>query len=157
VGTSSITADRSLHLVDLENLVGDPFAPGPVALETFERYLAVAGWVRGDHLIVASNPAMMGKVVFDLPVACNMHAACGRDGADLKLLSLAPAALVARRYARLVVGSGDGIFAQRAQAVLELGASVLVVARADGCSGRLRRFEHRLLDAPVAVEHVLAA
>ncbi len=150
MSTSSLPSNRTLHLVDLENLVGDPFAPADVVLSTFDRYLDIAEWQPGDHLIVASNPGLMRKVVFDFPVPCSKHNACGRDGADRQLLSLAPAHHVARRYARLVVGSGDGIFAARAQSARDLGARVLVVARADGCSYRLRRFEHRLLDPSVS-------
>ena len=40
-----------------------------------------------------------------------MHAVHGRDGADTMLLAQMPPELVAKRFARLVVGSGDGIFA----------------------------------------------
>jgi hypothetical protein len=56
------------------------------------------------------------------------------------LLSLAPIELAAKRYARLVIGSGDGIFAARAAAVRERGVAVDVVARAAGCSRRLHQF-----------------
>jgi hypothetical protein len=139
--TSSITSRRSLHLVDLENLVGDPFAPCALTLAAFDDYLALAGWEPGDHVIVASNRHLMGKVAFDLPVPCNTHAVSGRDAADLMLLSLAPPELVARRYGRLVVGSGDWIFAARAERARELGVHVQVVARADGCSRQLHQFD----------------
>ncbi len=105
---------RSLHLVDLENLVGNPRATGPVVRHTFDRYLALADWQCGDHVIVASNPWLIREMCFDLPVPCNVHAAHGEDGADLMLLSHAPPELIVKRYGRLVVGSGDGIFAARA-------------------------------------------
>ena len=62
------------------------------------RYLAVAGWRPGDHVIVASNPGLIRKLVFDLPVPCNVHAGRGRDGADIMLLSPRRRELVARRY-----------------------------------------------------------
>ena len=130
MGTSSVFSSRSLHLVDLENLVGDPFAPARLVHDTLARYLTAAAWVAGDQVIVASNSTLIRKVAFDMPVPCNMHAAHGRDGADEMLLSLASAELVANRYARLVIGSGDHIFSSRAQAARDLGAQVLVVARA---------------------------
>jgi len=41
--TSSITSHRSLHLVDLENLVGDPRIDAAPALDTFDAYLEPAG------------------------------------------------------------------------------------------------------------------
>ena len=146
--TSSTPSQRSLHLLDLENLVGDPHADEPLVRDTLTRYLRAACWRPGDHVIIASNPALMRHVVFEPPVPWNAHATCGPDGADLMLLSLSPPELVVRRYARLVVGSGDGIFASRANAARDLGVDVLVVARADGCSRRLRRFPHVLLFAP---------
>ena len=138
---------RTLHLVDLENLVGDPRAKGPIVRRTFDRYLARAGRREGDQMLVASNPWLIREVAFDLPVTCNVHAVHGHDGADTMLLSHAPPELVAKRYDRLVVGSGDGIFAARAHAAHDLGVDVLVVARDDGCSWRLRCFEHQLLTA----------
>ncbi len=146
--TSSLPFPRSLHLVDLENLVGDPRAVAPLVSATLARYLRVARWRPGDHVIIASNPGLMREIVFDLPVPCNAHATRGRDGADVMLLSLAPPELVVRRYSRLVIGSGDHIFAARAHAARALGVEVLVVARAGGSSLRLRAFEHVLLFAP---------
>jgi hypothetical protein len=149
--TSTGSNYRSLHLVDLENLVGDPFASATLVQNTLARYLTVARWSAGDQVIVASNTELIGKVVFNLPVPCNVHAAHGRDGADEILLSLASAELVANRYARLVIGSGDHIFSERAQAARDLGAEVLVVARADGCSARLHEFDRVLLGDDDAV------
>ena len=151
MSTSNGSSCRSLHLVDLENLVGDPFAPAPLVHDTLARYLTVASWRTGDQVIVASNSELIGKVVFDLPVPCNVHAAHGRDGADEILLSLASAEFVANRYARLVIGSGDHIFSERAQAARDLGAEVLVVARADGCSSRFLAFDRVLLGDDDAV------
>ena len=151
--TSPITSRRSLHLVDLENLVGDPRAGAAVALDTFDAYLDAAHWSAGDHLIVACNPWLMTKIAFDLPTACSKHAAHDRDGADTMLLALAPPELVVKRYGRLVVGSGDGIFAGRAIIVRERGVHVDVVARPDGCSTRLHRFGCTFL-APRAIPAV---
>jgi hypothetical protein len=154
--TSSITARRSLHLVDLENLVGDARAEATPALDTFDAYLRAARWQPCDHVIVASNPGLVKKVAFDLPVPVSLHAAPGRDGADTMLLALAPPELVVKRYGRLVVGSGDGIFVPRATTVSERGVTVDVVARRGGCSARLRRFTCAFVE-PISNDVVLAA
>src|SRR5215471_2716370 len=69
---AAILAARSLHLVDIENLVGDPRADAETVLATFDRYLAAARWKPGDHVVVAANPGLMQKVAFDLPVPANM-------------------------------------------------------------------------------------
>jgi hypothetical protein len=43
MSTSARTSHRTLHVVDLENLVGDPRASGAVAHDTLHRYLDAAG------------------------------------------------------------------------------------------------------------------
>jgi hypothetical protein len=158
VTTSSSTSPthRTLHLVDLENLLGDPRASADVALARFHEFLTVARWEPADHVIIATNPWMMAKIAFDLPRATSRHAVHGRDGADTMLLSLAPPELVVKRYERLVIGSGDGIFAARARVVRDHGVAVEVIARADGCSSRLHRFPCTYL-VPCPADVVLAA
>ncbi len=78
---SSMTSECSLHLVDLENLVGDPRAGAAPTLDVFTAYLELAHWEAGDHVIVATNPWLMAKIAFDLPVTCSRHTVHGRDGA----------------------------------------------------------------------------
>ena len=131
---------RSLHLVDIENLVGNPRAEAGAVLATFDRYLRAARWTAGDHVIVAANPGLMGKVIFDLPVPANVHCAPGRDGADGKLLDAVAPRTICARYDRLVIGSGDAIFFPRARDVRAAGLAVEVIARPDGCSRRLHQF-----------------
>jgi hypothetical protein len=149
MSTSSTRTDsgpRSLHLVDIENLVGDPRADAAVVLDTFDRYLAAAQWSAADHMVVAANPGLMEKVIFDLPVPANKHCAPGPHGADGKLLDAVTPHTIAIRYDRLVIGSGDGIFGDRARAVRAQGVEVSVVARRDSCSYRLWGFAPTLLE-----------
>lgn len=136
--TDTDVAGRTLHLVDLENLVGDPEARGPRVRAALDAYLELARWTPGDHVIVASNPWLIGEVAFDLPVPCNVHAVHGEDGADTMLLAHAMPELVAKRYGRLVIGSGDGVFAARARAAINLGVGVLIIARPRCLSASLR-------------------
>ena len=135
--TTTLTTTRTLHLVDIENLVGDPKAPTAVVLDVLDRYLEVAGYRDGDHVVIAANPGLMARVAFDLPVPCNVHAARGENGADLVLLAQAEPSRVAARYDRLVIGSGDGAFADVALAVRDLDTPVVVVARPGCMSNRL--------------------
>jgi hypothetical protein len=157
--TSSTRAGRTLHLVDLENLTGGGAASGDALLGVLDDYLDVAEWNAGDCAALAANPSVVRKIAFDLPVPCNIHAVCGADSADLMLLSLAPPELVTRRYGRLVVGSGDGIFARRAAQARAQGVHVDVVTRPESCSTRLLTFEPRWLfvdvDEDAAHEQVI--
>jgi uncharacterized LabA/DUF88 family protein len=140
---------RTLHLVDLENLLGE-HREEELAAAALERYLEIARWQPDDQVIVAAHPQIIRQIGFSPPVPCNLHAVRGADAADVMLLSHAPAELVARQYQRLVIGSGDGIFTTRARAVRALGIGVLVVARSKCTARRLRkcRFPISRFDLP---------
>ena len=103
---------RSLHLVDIENLVGEPTSWRPDRIRaTFDAYLQTAIWRPGDTLVVAANPSFMKMLVFDLiGMAHRPLCAWGKDAADQLLLSAVPAD-VGSQFGRIVVGSGDHAFA----------------------------------------------
>ena len=107
--------DRCLHLVDIENLLGNPRpADTQQAVEVFEAYLTAAVWRPGDLVVVASNPGLMKTLAFQLPdIPCSRRCVRGQDGADRLLLQAVPNHL-STRFSRLVIGSGDGIFADLA-------------------------------------------
>lgn len=129
--------DRALHLIDLENLCGDPGAPPPVALGVLEAYLACAGWRPGDQAVIAANARLVLGVAYHLPVPASVHAVRGADGAELVLLAGAAPEWVAARFGRLCVGSGDHLFTDRVVEVRRRGVRVRVVSRADALSRRL--------------------
>jgi hypothetical protein len=136
--SSSATNQRTLHLVDIENLVGNPRATKTEALGAFAHYLDLAGYREADQIVVAANPGLVREIAFDLPVPCSVHAAHGTDGADNALLGAADPAWVTERFERLVIGSGDGAFAPTARTVRDCGTPVLVVSRPSSLSSRLR-------------------
>ncbi|MGZ6977069.1 MAG: hypothetical protein ACXVJW_03090 [Acidimicrobiia bacterium] len=119
---TTLTTTRTLHLVDIENLVGDPHATKAAALDALTRYVDLAGYVDGDHVVVAANPGLVAQIAFDLPVPCSPHAARGENGADLILLAQAEPGFVADRY--------DTAFTDAALAVRDRGIPVVVVSRA---------------------------
>ena len=52
------TNKRSLHLIDIENLLGDPFCSDPCRIqETFDTYWCLADWRPGDQVLIAANAA----------------------------------------------------------------------------------------------------
>ena len=62
---SSNGPGRTLHLVDIENLVGAPTTWTDQRVRTvFEQFLQGASWTPGDSLVVASNPNLMGRLMF---------------------------------------------------------------------------------------------
>ena len=147
---------RTLHLVDLENLLGDERCSG-VGRAGLERYLELARWDPGDQTIVAAHPELIRQIGFDAPVPCNLHATRGDDSADRMLLAHAPAELVVARYDRLVLGSGDGIFVRLARTVRAAGVPVLVVARSEGVAARFRRWAFPVVRFTLDVDAALTA
>jgi hypothetical protein len=129
---------RTLHLIDIENLLGRPRAHAGTVAAVLDCYLSLAGWRPGDIVNIAANPALALEFGWDLPIEASLHTASGPDGADLALLAHAAPEFVERRAGRLVIGSGDHAFISRALAARARGVGVVVVARAESTAGGWR-------------------
>src|SRR5690242_20102968 len=53
-----VPAGRTLHLIDLENLMGGPFESAATMQSASDWYQKTAPVVVGDHVIVAVNPML---------------------------------------------------------------------------------------------------
>ncbi len=138
-------AGRALHLVDLENLAGDPDA-GPARVDaTIDAYLAGAVVGNADLVAVAVNHRIYRRSCFSLDRGWEIKLASGPDAGDLALLDAAPVDWVVARFDRLVVGSGDGIFVDLVKAVRRRSVPAWVVARDDSLSGRLAAAASRVV------------
>ena len=70
---------RGLHLVDLENLLADPWARGPSVGNALDEYLERAGFHCGDLVFVAGNPWLMVELGWSHGVDCHRFAARGPE------------------------------------------------------------------------------
>lgn len=131
-------SERTLHLIDVENLLCTPNpAPGDVrALESEYRRLADVG--EDDHVVVACSHHCARRVWFEWDPSARRLVRSGHNGADSALLDLLAAEHPEERYTRIVIGSGDGAFAEVAATLTDAGVDVEVVAPPTGISGRLR-------------------
>lgn len=120
-------AGRSVHLVDLDNLVGGPWNPQLVP-QAMAAYLAASGHRAGDHVHVAADARLAASAAFEMPVGAQFLVGRGTDGADRRLLEVATPEHIAARYDRLVIGSGDGAFASLADEARRLGTEVVAIA-----------------------------
>lgn len=128
---------RSIHLVDVENLLGGTtFGLLDVAAVS-EHYRVVSGQAPGDLTVVASSRVTASAVWFGWPDVRRLVRP-GENGADLELIQVMLSEDLARRFDRVVVGSGDGIFAEQLAALQTLGLQVTVVSRPGALSTRLR-------------------
>lgn len=131
------TPGRTLHLIDIENLVrGSGATPAQVA-EALGAYRATVAIGPDDHVVIASGRRLLMAAGLAWPGA-RLLLGAGLDGADLALLDASPPAAVAAAYDRVVFGSGDGIFAARASELRRAGLVVAVVSLSESLAIDLR-------------------
>lgn len=133
-----VPADRSLHLVDIENLLGDPLASPDEIERALAIYRRVAAYRTGDHVYIGCDARMVPDVHRAWPAA-HIRAGRGRDGADLALLAIADVHHIVTRYDRVIVASGDGIFAPMVSELCRCHVRVELVSRRGSLSRRLVR------------------
>ena len=141
---------RSLHLVDIENLMGGPQRGAHALAFASEAYLETAPVGACDHIIVAANRHLIVDAARWWPGSRPL-VGDGPNGADLALIGEASNLdWVVRRFDRIVIGSGDGIFHELAIEYRALGIEVGVVATARSLAHVLRRHASFVLHLPEA-------
>ena len=130
---------RSLHLVDIENLLTDPFCEDTDHIEaTISDYKHVSKWRVGDQVLVAANRWLSKKLAFSLQDwTCRLFTAHGPDGADLRLIEEGAQEKLLNQFDQLLVGSGDGIFADAVALSRKLGLKSVTVSRSRNLSRKL--------------------
>jgi hypothetical protein len=140
---------RTLHLLDLENLSGHPRMGRSEAVTTVHAYLDLVGFGPTDLVRLACNPDLYWVIEQDLPPDWDVRPAGGANGADRALLANVDPFLVARRFHRLVIGSGDHAFTDLALQVRALGPDVWSVSRRGSLHHELRNSVSRSLSLGV--------
>lgn len=128
---------RTLHLIDIENLLADP-RPGIEAVRLARRsYNAQVGIGEHDLVVVACNHGCALRVGIAY-CGARLAVRSGPNGADLALLDVLAEHDVGARFDAVNVGSGDGIFASAVAALRALDVATLVVSRPEALSAALR-------------------
>jgi hypothetical protein len=125
------SCERTLHLVDADNLLGDPNTVDRGLIRSvFAQYRRAAGYRAGDQVVVATG--RNGLHVFEVEAAWPgvLHRRrSGEGGADLELLDEAYWASRSGRFGRVVIGLGDRIFMTAVDVLRLSNVAVDVVAR----------------------------
>jgi len=141
---------RTFHAIDVENLVGgSPFSAEDVTTAGLA-YLAHVGVTKGDAVVIGCGTGNALTVFFSWPHDARRVVGSGIDGADHALLEVLFTEDIASRYERVVIASGDHIFAPAARHLAFAGADVLVASRPEALSGALRA-GHTIIDFPSLV------
>lgn len=119
---------RVLHLVDIENLAGGAECSPAGMKWAAAEYCRVSGFRPEDQMVVASSHRAAPAAWFAAPPRARRVVRSGPDGADLALLAELTDDRIVRRFDRIVIGSGDGAFAESAARLHRLVEVVTVVA-----------------------------
>lgn len=128
---------RSLHLIDIENLLGEPRPTASSVRQARSAYEALVFVDEHDLVVVACNHGCALNVGLAYSGA-RLVVRSGKDGADLALLEALAEHDVQGRFDAVVVGSGDGIFTDSVAALSGMGLPALVVSRPESLSRTLR-------------------
>ncbi len=128
---------RHLVLIDIENLAATP-SPSQrdvlavkAALEALLPDFDMAFWV------IACSHHAAPTVAFEFPSARHLWRS-GRDGADMALLDVLEEESVEKRFDKVSICSGDGIFADEAGRLATSGVEVTAIARTHCLSAQLQ-------------------
>lgn len=136
---------RTLHVIDVENLAGTAWMTAEEAGWVVQRYRAAVGVADNDLGVIGCNPGAAYDVKPAWPDAL-LRVRAGENGADLALLADLDTADVARRFARVVLASGDHIFATAAWALRRAGVVVAVAVGRGALASDLRRVASAIYD-----------
>lgn len=150
-GMALVTLPRPLHVIDIDNLMGDPRVIDPRVIgEWRSAYVRTTGLRSGDHAIVGTG--CNGKHAFAVQSKWNPFRVVrrpGPDGADEALIEAAITEAERGRYSHFVIGSGDHRFADLYDELVDKGYPVTVVSRSRSLSRALRsRAGDRVLYLP---------
>lgn len=136
MNTHAAYANRTIHLIDIENLCGQAAVTVDRAREAraaYEKRIAIGPH---DHVVIASARASVFAAYTVWPEARRMWRD-GKDGADICLASVIAHEHIERRYGSVVLASGDGGFTEFVDYLTARGTRVTVVTGGSHLSHRL--------------------
>jgi hypothetical protein len=130
--------ERTLHVVDIENLAGSAIPTSLQVTKVQRLYLARLGFGADDQVVMAASHLGLVNAAVGWPHA-RYRVRSGRDGADLELLDVLLHEDVASRFRHVVIGSGDGMFRTAALRLTARNVRVTVASRPESLSYLLGR------------------
>ena len=129
--------ERAIHFLDIENLTGTSL-PQAHEVEVIKRAYGRAVPVGANDLVIMATSHLAAPAAWWGWPEARRLVRSGPNGADLALLHAIETEDVAARFSRVVIGSGDGIFAEACARLQAAGCQLIVVTRAKSLSRALR-------------------
>jgi len=138
-GRHRMNRPRTLHLLDVENLVAGRVSTQSVST-MWSQFVAAIDPRWDDLSTVAVARRHAATTFFALPTEVRrVIGSNGPDGADLALIESIDVDWASRNFGRVVIASGDHIFAPLARQLTTQGLQVLQVTGIGYCSAALYR------------------
>lgn len=144
LATTPEAPERSVHLIDVENLCGESRPSRQQVEVAHRRYLEAVSPDEKDHFIVASSKGNLINVSLGWPGARYL-ARDGQDGADLCLAEVMTGEKLEQRFRRAVVASGDGGLAPCVAQLAGSGLHTVVVSSRNRLSRLMRLASHKCI------------
>ena len=144
--------ERTLHVVDIENLAGAAIPTLLQARRVQGLYLTRLGFGADDQVVMAASHRGLLNAALAWPHA-RYRVRSGPNGADLELIDVLLHEDIPARFTHVVIGSGDRLFVKAVAILAAGGVRVTVASRSDSLSHLLRRAASDVvyLDAPCPV------
>lgn len=139
--------DRSVHLLDIENLLSTGEIEANAINAVFTDYKEQVTVTKDDLVIVgvSSTEGLLAVAMSDLR-NCRLLYQPGKDGADLALQEVLDHEQLERRFKVVQVATGDGGFSPSVAALAGRGAYVVVISLPGSLSKRLRLAAHQTIE-----------
>lgn len=132
-----IKANRSIHLIDIENLCVSGDLSVQVVREAREDYFAQVQPGDDDLFYIAASHHNMQAALFGWGAGAYDFRS-GKDGADLVLAEAMETEHLTDRFDQVYLASGDGGLAPQVEALISQGSKVHVVTRIECISMAMR-------------------
>ena len=129
---------RTAFFLDMDNLTGSGQPTSEQVRGVLDEFERICRPGKSDQVYCAGT-AITAYHCADYRPNYRVAAGRGKDGADKRLLELGDPEHVSRRFQRVVIGSGDGIFATIAHEYTRRGLKVELVAGKGAISRSLKR------------------
>lgn len=127
---------RTAYFIDIDNLCGSGVAPKQM-VEISVGALRARYRPQSTDLVYCAATAIAAYHCKAAWPGCSVRIGRGPDGADLQLLNDAKPEWLAARFDRVVIASGDGIFAPLAEELIKSGLKVEFAVGNGGVSKKI--------------------
>ena len=140
-----IKANRTIHLIDIENLCGSCDLSIATVEQARAAYFDAAQPGADDLFVIAASNHNQEAAAFGWPNGKHVFRS-GQDGADIELALVMINEHLDQRFQTVVLASGDGGLAPFAEHLMQLGSELVIVSLRNALSHQMRALHCPILN-----------